>query len=338
MLRRGLLAGGFLVALSSFQAEFDFGVPQFRQVLHPVLIMLAGGVGLVTARVYLGRGGALQALLGFLLIRGLLAVLVGEVWDQTTPHFPLYLVEALLVEAVFLSSRPRSPVALGALAGLFIGTVGLAVEWGSSNVWMPHPVGRVAPGPRPPWPAFSPRSEQARLAASWARPLTGRTAGTTRLEQPSAPWPGLRALRGRDRMGAADLLRGPDASARVTLGPDGGAIVRIEPSGERRGRPLPQPDLLAGRGQRHSRARACGPGRVPDDRAGPGGGAWKTLVRAHVGSSLAGVPVHLPEDRAIPAPAVPAPREFTRAFVPDRRSSSASARAGWRAGSARSPT
>ena len=29
--RRSLLVGGFLVALSTFQAEFDFGVPQFRR-------------------------------------------------------------------------------------------------------------------------------------------------------------------------------------------------------------------------------------------------------------------------------------------------------------------
>ncbi len=33
--RRALLVGGFLVAVSTFQAEFDFGVPQFRDVYHP---------------------------------------------------------------------------------------------------------------------------------------------------------------------------------------------------------------------------------------------------------------------------------------------------------------
>src|SRR5215211_7863107 len=43
-LRRALLVGGFLVALSTFQGEFDFGVPQFRLLLHPILIMLAAGV------------------------------------------------------------------------------------------------------------------------------------------------------------------------------------------------------------------------------------------------------------------------------------------------------
>ena len=117
LLRRGLLAGSFLVALSTFQGEFDFGVPQFREVLHPVLIMLAAGIGLVTARVYLGRGGALLAVLGFVLIRGLISVMVGGVWGQTMPHFPLYIVEALLVEAAFARAGARSPVATGALAG-----------------------------------------------------------------------------------------------------------------------------------------------------------------------------------------------------------------------------
>ena len=131
--------GGFLVALSTFQGEFDFGVPQFRLVLHPILIMLAAGIGLVAARIYLGRGGALLAALGFIAIRGLIAIMVGGVWDQTLPHFPLYLVEALLVELVFLRSAGRSPVATGALAGVLIGTIGLAAEWGWSHVWMPIP-------------------------------------------------------------------------------------------------------------------------------------------------------------------------------------------------------
>src|SRR5919107_4268166 len=100
-LRRALLVGGFLVALSTFQAEFDFGVPQFRAVYHPILIMFAAGIGLVATRLYLGRGGALLAVLGYVAIRGFLTIMVGPVWGQTLPHFPLYIVEALLVEAVF---------------------------------------------------------------------------------------------------------------------------------------------------------------------------------------------------------------------------------------------
>ncbi|HET8565842.1 MAG TPA: hypothetical protein VFL77_05145, partial [Solirubrobacterales bacterium] len=51
--------GGLLLGLSTFQAEFDFGVPQFQMIFQPLLIMFAAGLGLVLARMFAGRGGAL---------------------------------------------------------------------------------------------------------------------------------------------------------------------------------------------------------------------------------------------------------------------------------------
>src|SRR5215217_6081064 len=133
------LPGGFLLGLSTFQAEFDFGVPQFRFVFHPMLIMLAAGAALVAARVWLGRGAALGAALFFIAIRAVIALLVGPVLGEPTPHFPLYVVEALVIEAVALRMSPRRPIALGAVCGALIGTVGLAAEWTWSQVFMPIP-------------------------------------------------------------------------------------------------------------------------------------------------------------------------------------------------------
>ena len=72
-MRRISLPGALLLGLSTFQAEFDFGVPQFRMVFQPMLIMLAAGVALVAARIWLGRGAALGAALFFLAMRGLMA-------------------------------------------------------------------------------------------------------------------------------------------------------------------------------------------------------------------------------------------------------------------------
>src|SRR3954469_452468 len=40
-LRKPMIAGGFLIGLSSLQGEFDFGVPQYALILHPVMIMVA---------------------------------------------------------------------------------------------------------------------------------------------------------------------------------------------------------------------------------------------------------------------------------------------------------
>ena len=64
--RLAAVCGGLLIGLSTFQAEFDFGVPQFRMVFQPALIAAAAGIALVAARIYAGRGGALIATLYFL--------------------------------------------------------------------------------------------------------------------------------------------------------------------------------------------------------------------------------------------------------------------------------
>src|SRR3954454_18470285 len=133
------LPGGFMLGLSTFQAEFDFGVPQFRFVFQPLLIMLAAGVGLVATRMWLGRGSALGAVAFFLLVRLVLLVLVSPVLGQATPYFPLYLVEALVVEAVALKVSRTEPLRFGLVSGVLIGTVGLAGEWALSHAFMPFP-------------------------------------------------------------------------------------------------------------------------------------------------------------------------------------------------------
>src|SRR5215203_1208256 len=139
--REMILAGAFLVALSTFQAEFDFSVPQFSLLLQPILIMIAAGIALVTARIRFGPGGAIAAMLAFWAIRGLLALLIGPVFGETVPTFPLYLVEALVVEAIgyaWLRGRPAAerPIGFGALCGLGIGTIGLAGEWAWNQTWV----------------------------------------------------------------------------------------------------------------------------------------------------------------------------------------------------------
>ena len=77
--------GGFLIGLSTFQAEFDFGVPQFDQIFQPILIALAASIALIAARVWIGPGGALGAAVFFLVVRGGVSLLVGPVFGQTTP-------------------------------------------------------------------------------------------------------------------------------------------------------------------------------------------------------------------------------------------------------------
>lgn len=49
----------------------------------------------------------------------------------------------------------------------------------------------------------------------------------------------------------------------------------------------------------------------------PVGGSWKTMVRLHRGRELAGLPIYLPADPAIPVAGVAAAPRFERAFVRD---------------------
>jgi hypothetical protein len=104
--------GGMLIGLSVFQAEFDFGVPQFRLVLQPLLIALAAGFTLTVARLWIGRGGAVAAVLFYLLVRGGVSVVVGPVLGELWAAVPLYLVEALCAEAaaLLLIRRSSSPI------------------------------------------------------------------------------------------------------------------------------------------------------------------------------------------------------------------------------------
>ncbi|HEX4806477.1 MAG TPA: hypothetical protein VFU94_11315, partial [Conexibacter sp.] len=130
--------GGMLAGLSIFQGEFDFGVPQFSLLFHPLLIAFAASLALVLARTLIGRGGALAAVAFFLALRGALTLLVGGALGETVPHFPLYLAEGVLVEAAALAVAPGG-WGFGALAGVLAGTLGVLAEYGWSHAWMPLP-------------------------------------------------------------------------------------------------------------------------------------------------------------------------------------------------------
>src|SRR3954465_13238622 len=131
--------GGFLIGMSTFQGEFDFGVPQFQLVFQPMLIAWAAGIALVTARVWAGRWAALTAVAFFIVIRGLVTIYVGPIMGEATPHFPLYVVEGPAVEAIAYLISTRKPIRFGVWCGIAIGTLGFASEWLWSHIWMPLP-------------------------------------------------------------------------------------------------------------------------------------------------------------------------------------------------------
>src|SRR4030095_2215639 len=133
--RQASAMGGLLLGMSVFQGEYDFDVPQFRLVLEPFMIACAAGSARVSARLFMGRGGALAATAFFLVIRGGIALIVGPGFGEVLPTFPLYLGSAIVVELLALSvPLLRRPLVFGAVAGVAIGTLGHATEAGWTQV------------------------------------------------------------------------------------------------------------------------------------------------------------------------------------------------------------
>ena len=320
-LRKPMIAGGFLIGLSSLQGEFDFGVPQYALILHPVMIMVAAACGLVTARIVLGRFGALQAVSFYLIMRVILTTMVGPVLGHSTQHFPLYLAEAALVELVAWRLGTQRPLRFGVVSGALIGTIGLAAEWGWTHVWMPIP-----------WPS-SILAEAAILgpAAALAGGILGAYAGGT-LRDPDAPprigpaWPAALAAGvivaciafplpkgGGEPATAAISLRTVAAAPNRTVE----ATVRVRPADAANNTEWMTATSWQGGGLIVNRMRRVAPGVYRTTHALPIYGNWKTLIRLSTGRALRAVPVYLPADPQIPAPAVPARDRVVREFVSD---------------------
>jgi hypothetical protein len=326
--RELVLAGAFLVAASTFQAEFDFSVPQFSLWLQPILVMLAAGVALVTARIRFGPGGALGCLLVFWAIRGVLALLIGPLFDETVPTFPLYLPEALMVELVALTwlrgaSAAGRPIGFGLLSGLAIGTVGLAGEWAWMQTWVVNEWSSAL------FPEGAILGFLAAVAGGVIGGFVGRslTPGVERRERaPRLAVPAAVALAVGTIAFAVPANAGPPTSAEFQLTETEAAGGRAVAGTVRLDPPDAAEDALwfnttswqGGERSRVSELGETGPGTYRIAEPIPVHGTWKTTLRLHKGRQIAGLPVFLPRDEAIPAEEVPAQPAMTREFVLDK--------------------
>jgi hypothetical protein len=321
-LRRASLAGGFLIGLSTFQAEFDFGVPQFDFLFQPMLIALAASIGLISARMWGGAGGAIGAVAFFWVIRGFVSLMVAGVWDESTPHIPLYVVEALIVEVTAAVLLTRRPVAFGVVAGVLIGTVGTAAEWAWSHAWMPLP-----------WPsALLPEVIAVTILAGLGGGLVGTFIGGSLRVRPE-PYPrGSRVLYPLGGLLVAGLIAfglatSPQdgVSGRVQLqdvpGQGGRAVnatVSVDPPAAAADAKWLTATAWQGGGLVVDRLERVRPGVYRTTQPIPVHGSWKADFRLHQGRSLLALPVYLPDDPAIPAKEVPARASFERPFVRDK--------------------
>ncbi|MFN2589787.1 MAG: hypothetical protein ABR518_03350 [Actinomycetota bacterium] len=307
-----IMAGAVLTGLSTMQGEFDFGVPQFQLLYHPVLIMLAAGIGLVTGRLVLGPGGALETVLSFLLLRGLIALVVGPVLGHTFPHIPLYVGSAVAVEVAAALVRTDRLGRFALAAGLGIGTVGLVEAWGWSHVWAAYPwrasllpaaaligpvaalggaviggwFGRHLAGARPVLPRAALAAAGVAFVLALAVPFPrthGRVVGTLAVDRAGSE--------ARVRLDVVPGSAAEHARWFDVLSWQGGTLIRT---------PL----------------RETGPGSYAAERPVPASGSWKTLVRLHRGTEMVALPVYMPADPSIDATRIPA-ADRTTPFVRD---------------------
>src|SRR3954447_3040881 len=317
------IGGALLIGPSTFQAEFDFGVPQFRLVNQPLLIMLAAGIALVAGGVGLGRFGALYTVAFFLAIRGGLALIVGPIIGNTTPHLPLYIVEAIIVELVALRVSGRRPFALGLWSGIGIGTVGLAAEWAWTHAWFANP-----------WPSsLFPEGAIVGFLAAIAGGVLGGFIGRSLFVEPeresiprwltpaaaglavallvwSVPAPNPDNIP-RVQAALTPIDSGPHKTVRI--------VAKLDPPNAANNARWFNATAWQGGGEAANRMKKIGDGLYTTTKPIPVWGKWKVTLRLHRGASVLGMPVYFPADPAIPAPAIPAAATFDRPFVRDKK-------------------
>ena len=323
---RYLSCGGLLIGLSVYQIEYDFGVEQFRLVLQPMMIAVVAALGLVVARMTMGRGAALLAALFALTLRGGVALLVGPILAAPINWFPLYLGPAVVVELLALTPLFKRPIAFGAIAGLGVGTVGLWLE----SLW----IGAVYhyPWPTSMWGEALAMAVPTAVLAGVCGALMGMVLTGQRLPSRAI---GISAVAATVLVIGGAVANGlhivvPDKdSATITLtdlpSPAGKRLVSADVQLTPPTMVSDHPEWLTilswqgrmenNRGLMIDRLDRVGPGHYRSTQPVPVWGSWKTLLRVQDGYTMTAVPIYEPADDAIPAAEVPALASSNRPFV-----------------------
>ncbi|MDQ8044605.1 MAG: hypothetical protein AAGC46_09090 [Solirubrobacteraceae bacterium] len=322
-----LLAGVCLYLWAATTHEFNWGVPQYREVWQPLLLAFGSGQAFVLARLLAGRGGALAAFAVWAPVQLFMSLVIGGPLHVTMPAAPLFIVEALVIEALALRGDPRRPTLYGAIAGVGVGTIGFAAEYGWSQLVMPLPwtpallsegvpiailagiaggtlgalmaqalLGTLPAGRRPLWAAIAAAVLFVGLGydAADTNAPAGRTATLTLSNVRLGHEPNHAGLHriGDLSVRFSDTALEHDANWVYAMGWQGG--------GSYRNRLVQQAD---------GSWRTTQP--VPLD------GKWKTMVRVHKGRTMLSVPIRYPADPAIGFTGFPERGTVTRAMVGD---------------------
>ena len=302
-----------LAGLSSVLGEFEFGVPQFRQLYHPILVALAAGIALVAGRFVLGRG---WVLVSALLVWGQRVVTDSGASSDghvVTRPAALFLGAAVAVELAALLVGTERRLRYAITAGLAVGTLGMATEW----LWNANA--------HQPWTdALVPEGLVLPAIVAIAAAVLGTALGQVVLGR--RPWLGRRVVAMAALAIVVALLiplprRAGVVDARVELDRQGDlATVRVSltPADAADDAEWFQVSSWQGGGLILADMRRTAPGEFTSERPVPISGDWKTLVRLHRGDEMMAIPVWMPEDRELDLAGVPAVDRDT-SFQPEQQ-------------------
>ena len=305
-----------LQGLASAQGEFDFGVPQFQQVFHPILVCIAAAFAFVAIRVALGRWWGIGIAVAGQVLE-FLDVFGGDDSPVQTRMGGIYVGSAIAVEVVARLFGTDNRVRFAIASGLTVGTVGLATEWvynqGAYQPWksslLPEAVvfGTVA------------AVGAAVLAVAYARAV-GRD-GRGRVPTGALV---VAALAVVVALALPMPRRVGDVTAAMTLAPASGERATVHVT-------LDPPDAADGNKWFQATSWQGGelvlaemepvagsPGQFVSDRPIPLSGQGKALVRLHRDDQMMAVAVRLPADPEIGEPEIPAVDRTAR-FVREQR-------------------
>jgi hypothetical protein len=295
------IASWFVLAgLTAPLGEFRFGVPQFQQLFHPILLLLAAAFAFVPTRIVLGRGWAMVLAIATFLPEsiGLLSRTGGFVPTRTPGMF---LASAVAVELAALVVGTERRLRFAITSGVGVATLGLAGEW----LWNRNAT--------QPWNGALMRDALiiGAVVAIGAAVLGATYAGAV-ARQPGR-LPRAAVLLAAVAVVAGLLLPMPRRTSNVVAqidmtrtGDEVALTVRLDPPDAAQNARWFQAIAWQGGGLHVVGLHAVAPGTYVADAPLPVGGKWKTMLRLHTGSAMMSAPVFLPADAEIGVPEIPA--------------------------------
>jgi hypothetical protein len=295
--------------------EFSFGVPQFQQIFHPLILAIASGFAFVAIRLVLGPWWGI-GIAAFNII-GTTNSLNGDKSPIQTKVVGIYIVSAVAVELVgwILGTERRARFAVA--SGVGVSTLGLAGEywWNHSHAYQPwntnlFPDAFVF--------ALLGAVAAALLATAFAR-AAGHQDGTHALPRPVVAAAGVLIL----VLLAVPMSRHTgDVTADVHVGSIVGGYanvdVRLTPPNAADHARFFQAGSWQGGGLELANMRRVSEGHYVSEHRIPVSGGWKSLLRLHRGGEMMAIALHLPADPGLDKPELKA-ADRTMAFQPEPR-------------------